>query len=344
MIGNARFYARTGPYSVAEIAHAARATAASEPARMLTGIAPLSRARPHDVTFLDNPRYAAQLGATQAGAVIVHPRSAMHVPSTAVAITTRNVYEGWALVAGLFHPAPAVIPGVHPTALVATGATIHPSAEIGAFASIGARATIGAGTSIGAYTSIGEGVVVGQACRIGAHVTVSHAELGNRVCLFPGVRIGQDGFSFARTEAGYLTIPQLGRVAIADDVEIGANTTVDRGSTQDTTIGAGCRIDNLVQIGHNVTLGRGCVIVAQVGISGSTRLGDYVQVGGQAAMAGHLTVGDRAQIGAQAGVIGDVEPGAILLGSPAQPHKAFFRQVATLKKLAARKAEMDPAA
>ena len=341
MIGDARFYARTGPYTVAQVADAAHATASGEPGRMLSGIAALARAEPHEVSFLDNPRYASHLGTTRAGAVIVHPRSAGHVPGTAVAITTRNVYEGWALVAGLFHPAPPAKGGIHPTALVAEDAEIDASAAIGAFACIGSRVRVGAGSRVGAYTSLDDGVTVGSGCRVGAHVTISHAEIGDRVCLFPGVRIGQDGFSFARTEGGYLSVPQLGRVLIGNDVEIGANATVDRGSTQDTTIGAGCRIDNLVQIGHNVTLGRGCVIVAQVGISGSTRLGDYVQVGGQAAMAGHLVIGERAQIGAQAGVIGDVEPGAILLGSPAQPHKAFFRQVATLKKLAARKGPAD---
>ena len=144
-------------------------------------------------------------------------------------------------------------------------------------------------------------------------------------------------FSFASTKAGFLSIPQLGRVVVEDDVEIGANTTIDRGSTRDTVIGAGSRLDNLVQIGHNVRLGRCCVIVAQVGIAGSTVLEDFVQVGGQAAMAGHLQIGQRAQIGAQAGVISDVAPGAILLGSPAQPRIEFFRQVALLKRMLRKK-------
>ena len=162
---------------------------------------------------------------------------------------------------------------------------------------------------------------------------ISHALIGDRVCLSPGVRIGQDGFSFAHTATGFLSMPQLGRVIVEHDVEIGANSTVDRGSVQDTVIGAGSRIDNLVQIGHNVVLGRCCVIVAQVGISGSTRLEDFVQVGGQAAFAGHLRIGRGAKIGAQAGVIGDVVAGTTLLGSPAQPRTEFFRQVATLRKL-----------
>jgi UDP-3-O-[3-hydroxymyristoyl] glucosamine N-acyltransferase len=157
--------------------------------------------------------------------------------------------------------------------------------------------------------------------------------LGARVYVYPGARIGQEGFGFATTSAGFLTVPQLGRVILGDDVEVGANTTIDRGSAGDTVIGAGTRLDNLVQIGHNVVIGRCCVIVAQVGISGSTVLEDFVRVGGQAAMAGHLHIGKGAQIGAQAGVMTDIDAGAQMLGSPAQPSRDFFRQVAMLKKL-----------
>jgi UDP-3-O-[3-hydroxymyristoyl] glucosamine N-acyltransferase len=181
---------------------------------------------------------------------------------------------------------------------------------------------------------IGSGVVIGPDCRIGTHASLSHALLGARVYVYAGARIGQEGFGFASTKAGFLTVPQLGRVILEDDVEVGANTTIDRGSMRDTVIGAGSRLDNLVQIGHNVLLGRCCVIAAQVGISGSTVLEDFVRVGGQAAMAGHLRIGRGAQIGAQAGVISDAPAGAILLGSPAQPRHEFFRQVATLKQMA----------
>jgi UDP-3-O-[3-hydroxymyristoyl] glucosamine N-acyltransferase len=190
-----------------------------------------------------------------------------------------------------------------------------------------------AGCGVGPFVSIGKGVVVGPDCRIGAHAILSHALLGARVFIYPGARIGQEGFSFATTKTGFLSIPQLGRVIVEDDVEVGANTTIDRGSTRDTIIGAGSRLDNLVQIGHNVRLGRCCVIVAQVGIAGSTILEAFVQVGGQAAMAGHLHIGQGAQIGAQAGVISDAPAGAVLLGSPAQPRTEFFRQVATLKRM-----------
>lgn len=335
-VGDARFYARSGPYSLAEVAAAAGGTAAGPHDRVLTGIAPLQVAGPGEVSFLDNRRYASALDKTDAGAVIVHPDMVGRVPPSAAAIVAPETYEAWARAAALFHPSAPPRPGTHPTAFVAPGAVVDPTASIDAFACVEERAQIGPGCRIGPYASIGEGVVVGGDCRIGAHVSVSHALLGARVCLHPGVRIGQEGFSFARTKTGFLTIPQLGRVIIEDDVEIGANSTIDRGSVQDTVIGAGSRLDNLVQIGHNVRLGRCCVIVAQVGISGSTVLEDFVQVGGQAAMAGHLHVGRGAQIGAQAGVMSDVPEGAVLLGSPAQSRHEFFRQVATLKRLARR--------
>ena len=274
-VGDARFYARCGPYSLAEVAAAAGGTAPRLD-WVLAGIAPLQAAGSDEVSFLDNKRYATALEQTRAGAVIVHPDMADRVPSFAVPIVTVATYEGWARVAALFHPAPPPCPGVHPTAFVAPGAVVDPAAEIGPFAHVEDRAQIGPGCRIGPYASLAAGVVVGRDCRIGAHASLSHAILGARVCLHPGVRVGQEGFGFARTTTGFLTVPQLGRVLIEDDVEVGANSTIDRGSVQDTVIGAGSRLDNLVQIGHNVRLGRCCVIVAQVGISGSTVLEDFV--------------------------------------------------------------------
>ena len=180
---------------------------------------------------------------------------------------------------------------------------------------------------------IGEGVVLGPDCRIGAHASLSHALLGLRVYVYPGARIGQEGFGFAISPDGFLTVPQLGRVVLEDDVEVGANCAIDRGSLHDTVIGAGSRLDNLVQIGHNVRLGRGCVIVAQAGISGSTILDDHVVLAAQAGLTGHLRIGRGARIGAQAGVISDVPAGLEVVGSPAQPRRAFFREVAVLRRL-----------
>lgn len=334
-IGDPRFYARSGPYPLATVATAAGGSA-PETDLLLTGVAPLQAARPDEASFLDNRRYAAALEATTAGAVIVHPDMIARVPSGVVPIVTRNPYEGWARVAGLFHPKAPYAPGIHPTASVDERARVDPSAEIGRFALVEAGAEVGARCRIGPYAAIGEGVVIGPDCRVGTHASLSHAIVGARVYVYPGARIGQEGFSFAHTEDGFLSVPQLGRVVLGDDVEVGANTTIDRGSTGDTVIGAGSRLDNLVQIGHNVCLGRCCVIVAQVGIAGSTVLGDFVQVGGQAAIAGHICIGQGARIGAQAGVMSDVPAGAALVGSPAQPRQQFFRQVAVLKRMARR--------
>ena len=335
--GNARFFHRSGPHSLAAVAEAARGTVTSEIGIMLDGVAPLQNAGPAQVSFLDNRRYASALDETLAGAVIVHPEMAARVPARTVAIVTAEPYAGWARVAALFHPMPPLAPGIHPSAVVDEGATVDPSAEVGPLCVIEAGAEIGPGCRIGAGAVIGSGVVLGRDCRIGPHASLSHAILGARVYVYPGARIGQEGFGFATTGTGFLTVPQLGRVLLGDDVEVGANTTIDRGSAGDTVIGAGSRLDNLVQIGHNVVIGRCCVIVAQVGISGSTVLEDFVRVGGQAAMAGHLRVGKGAQVGAQAGVMADIEAGGQMLGSPAQPSRDFFRQVATLKKLASRR-------
>jgi UDP-3-O-[3-hydroxymyristoyl] glucosamine N-acyltransferase len=301
---------------------------------MLAGVAPLQTAGADQVSFLDNRKYAAALAATQAGAVIVHPEMAARVPDGAAAIVTPEPYVAWARVAALFHPVPPVRAGIHPSAVVDAGAAIDPSAEIGPLAVIGAGAEIGPRCRIGALAVIGAGVVLGPDCRIGSHASLSHALLGARVYVYPGARIGQEGFGFAFTAEGFHSVPQLCRVIVEDDVEVGANSTIDRGSLQDTVIGAGSRLDNLVQIGHNVRLGRGCVIVAQAGISGSTILEDHVMIGPQAGLTGHLRIGRMAKIGSQAGVISDVDAGAEVIGSPSQPRRAFFREVAVLRRMA----------
>ena len=336
--GDVRFFARSGSHALATVALAAEGSAPPA-ALVLTGVAPLQTAGPTEVSFLDNRRYASALERTSAGAVIVHPERAARVPATTIAIVTMRPYEGWARVAALFHPAAGASAGIHATAVVDRDARVDPLAEIGPFCVIEAGADIGAGCRLGPHVTVGKGVSIGRDSRIGAHASLSHAIIGARVYVYPGARIGQEGFGFASTKSGFLTIPQLGRVILEDDVEVGANTTIDRGSTGDTVIGAGSRLDNQVQIGHNVRLGRCCVIVAQVGIAGSTVLDDFVQVGGQAAIAGHLHVERGAQIGAQAGVMSDVRPGEILLGTPAQPKRNFFKQVALLKRLAQKRGD-----
>ena len=330
--GDAQFFRRTGPHSLADVAAAAQGVAEDRPLE-LYGVAPLQVAGPGQVSFLDNRRYLDALAATRAGAVIVHPDLAPRVPPCSVAIVTPDPYSAWAKVAALFHPPPPLHPGVHASAVVADDAVVDPSAEIGPLVVIGAGAAIGPRCRVGAGAVIGPGVRIGPDCRVGALVSISHALLGARVNLLPGVRIGQEGFGFAQTATGFLTVPQLGRVLLEDDVEVGANSTIDRGSAHDTVIGAGTRIDNLVQIGHNVRTGRCCVLVAQSGVSGSTVLEDFVVIAAQAGLAGHLTIGRKARVGAQAGVMASVDAGADVVGSPAEPVRDFFRGVATLRKL-----------
>lgn len=340
--GDARFFVRTGPHTLQAVAEAAGGEAKGE-CGPLSGVAPLGAAARHEVSFLDNRRYADVLAATGAGAVIVHPDLVARVPAGTAAVVTAEPYAAWARVAALFHPAPLAKPGVHRTAVVESGATVDPTAEIGANAVIGEGAIIGARTRVGPGAVIGPRVEIGSDCSIGALASISHAMLGRRVNILPGARIGQEGFGFATTPQGFVTVPQLGLVILEDDVEIGANTTIDRGSTQNTVIGAGTRIDNLVMIGHNVRIGRCCVIVSMAGISGSSVLEDFVVVAAQAGLAGHLRIGTKARIGAQAGVMADVPPGADVVGSPAEPLRDFFRGVATLRKLA-RRPKVSPAA
>jgi UDP-3-O-[3-hydroxymyristoyl] glucosamine N-acyltransferase len=330
--GDPRFFRRTGPHTLAAVVDAAEAEA--PPRRlMLHSLAPLSVATQQDVSFCTNHRkHLPELRATQAAAVIVHPDMADRVPDTAVAVVADDTLLAWSKVAALFHPLPPLTPGIHASAVIAATARIDPSVEVGPLAVIGEHVVIGPRGRVGPLAVIGDGVVIGSDARIGAHVSLSHALIGDRVYLYPGARVGQEGFGFAITADGLHSVPQLGRVVIEDDVEVGANTTIDRGALDDTVIGAGTRIDNQVQIAHAVRTGRCCVIVAQAGISGSTVLEDHVVLAGQVGLAGHLRIGAGARIGAQAGVIADIPARAEMIGSPAQSVKAFFKEVATIRR------------
>jgi UDP-3-O-[3-hydroxymyristoyl] glucosamine N-acyltransferase len=349
MLGDPRFFTRRGPFTLAEVA--ARAGAAvpegSDAARPIARPATLDAAGPDAVSFLENARYAGVLAASRAGACLVRPADAAKVPPGMAALVCAQPYLAWARVLALFFPdqgagqgadqggdqgaeAGGIDPSasVHPTALLGAGV------RIAAGAIVSARAVIGRLSVVGENAVIGEGVVLGAFCRIGALASLSHAILGDRVAIGPGARIGHAGFGFAPGPAGFEGVAQLGRVLIGDDADIGANTTVDRGSGQDTIVGAGSRIDNLVQIGHNVRLGRRCVIVAQAGVSGSAVIGDGAMLGGQAGITGHLSIGAGARIGAQAGVMADVPPRADYIGSPAQPARQMWRTIAALNRLA----------
>jgi len=306
---------------------------------LIEDVRPLAEAHPQHLSFLDNRKYMPQLRETRAGACLIAPEFADRVPQGTVALALKAPYRGFATALQIFYPdalqpkaamVAAGEPLVHPSAHIGEGALVEPGAVIGR------EAQIGRGTTVAAGALVGYRVVVGEGCYIGPGVSLTHAIVGNRVILHAGVRIGQDGFGFAMGPQGHLKVPQIGRVLLHDDVEIGANSCVDRGALKDTVIGQGTKIDNLVQIGHNVVIGRHCVIVGQTGISGSTELGDFVVMGGQSGAVGHIKVGSGAQIAGGGHAKDDVPAGARMGGTPAVPMAEWARQIAALKRLGRR--------
>ena len=307
--------------------------------RRITGIAPLDRAGPADLTFLDNPKFQQHLHTTAAGICLTAQRFAGHAPSHLTILIAREPYRAFVKVARTLFP-DALRPSSLVDGRIAAGAHVdatarlEPGVAVEPGAVVGPRAEIGSGTRIGANAVIGAEVRVGRDSSVGAGATLIHALVGDRVTIHPGARIGQDGFGYVPGPGGHLKVPQIGRVIIQDDVEIGANTTIDRGASRDTVIGEWTKIDNLVQIGHNCTIGRHCIVVAHAGIAGSVTLGDYVMLGARVGLADHLTIGEGARVGAAAGVMNDIPAGASWVGTPAKPVKEFFREVASLKRLA----------
>jgi UDP-3-O-[3-hydroxymyristoyl] glucosamine N-acyltransferase len=333
-----RFFPPQGPFNLGVIAEAAGARLADGAERPFSGVAPLGAAGPGDVAYVEGRRNLPALRATRAGAVLVAPDAAGEVPEGCVALVCDQPQLGFARAAALFHPRPAPVPGIHPTAVVAPDATLGEGCEVGPGAVIGAKAEIGPGCIIGPHAVVGEGCVLGAGSILRAHASMLHCLAGAAVVLNEGARVGNEGFGFVTTKAGqHVTVPQLGRVILGDGVEIGANSCVDRGAGGDTVLGPGTRLDNLVQVGHNVRTGRGCVIVAQVGIAGSVELGDFVVIAGQAGIAGHLTLGDGVRVGAQAGVPASVPAGTDVVGSPAWPAREFMRAMMWLRRQAAPK-------
>lgn len=334
-----RFYTNAGPFSLGEIAQLAKTKLSddADPGKQIVDVAPLDRAGSDELSFLDNKDYVDVFANSAAGACIVHPEFAARAPRGMALLLTEKPYPAYAHAARAFHPPHRLEPGISPRADIDPEARLGPDCRVESGAVIGSRAEIGARAWIGTNAVIGPGVVMGDDCRVGAGAAIFNSLVGHRVAIYSGARIGQDGFGFAPDPAEHLKVPQLGRVIIGDDVEIGANSTVDRGSGPDTIIGERCMIDNLVQIAHNVQLGPGCVIVAQVGISGSTKIEDYVFIGGQAGLTGHLKIGAGARIAAQSGVMRDIAPGTIMGGSPAVPIRDWHRQNIRLARLAEKK-------
>ena len=332
------FFERAGPFSLADIAKATGAELGpgADPVTSINDVRPLADATARDLSFLDNRKYLSQLVETRAAACLVLPAFAERVPGGTAALLTPEPYRSFGLALNLFYPdasrpkaaGAGVTVSIDATAQLEAGVIVEPGAVIGQ------QAHIGEGTRVAAGAVVGYRVAIGRDCYIGPQSTVTHALVGDRVTLHAGVRIGQDGFGYAMGRQGHLKVPQIGRVVIQDDVEIGANSTIDRGALKDTVIGEGSKIDNLVQIGHNVIMGRHCVIVAQSGISGSTELGDFVVMGGQSGTAGHIKLGNGVQIAGTAHPIKDVPAGGRIGGTPGRPLKQWAREVAVLTRMA----------
>jgi UDP-3-O-[3-hydroxymyristoyl] glucosamine N-acyltransferase len=340
-MADGRFFVPRGPFALGELAAIAQARlCGGDPDQPIRDVASLADAASDQVTFLDRPRYLAQAHATRAAACLVRPAHADRLPDAVARLITDEPYRGYARIAASFHPAAAAPCADHPPRpAIAAGAQIDPSARIGEGCRIAGGVVIEADAEIGPRCRIEANAVIGAGVRldadgiVGPGATLSHCLIGARVVIHAGARIGQDGFGFALGAAGPLKVPQVGRVLIDDDVEIGANTTVDRGSSGDTVIGRGCKIDNLVMIAHNVRLGPHCIVVAQSGISGSTQIGAGSMLAAQVGITGHLTLGPSVRLAARSAVIRDLPGDDTYGGVPAVPIRQWRRQMAAISRL-----------
>jgi UDP-3-O-[3-hydroxymyristoyl] glucosamine N-acyltransferase len=325
-------------YTLAELAARVGGRVEGDGGARIESVAPLEAAGPADLSFFSNPRYRAAFEATRAGAVAVGPGEAA-APGRNL-LRAADPYLAFAKVSALFHPPPAAVPGVAPAAFVHASARVHPSAEVMPFAYVGAGAAVGARTILFPGVYLGPGAAVGSDCVLHANAVVREAcRLGDRVILQPGCVVGSDGFGYAFDAEGegagprHYKVPQAGRALVEDDVELGANACVDRGTLGDTVVGRGAKVDNLVQIAHNVGVGPLSILVAQVGVAGSTKLGAGVVAGGQVGIIGHLHIGDGVKFGAQSGVTSDVPAGEAWSGTPARPHAVWLLEEVALRRV-----------
>ncbi len=309
-------------HSVQELVETIGGVVHGDTAVIISGVAGIESAGPGDLSFIANKKYASYLESTNASAVIIPDDNAVPVPDNAGYVVIRHPqpYYAFMLALRVFHPEePPLAPGIDPSASVAETATLGDGVRVGANAVIADGVQIGAGSFILAGSYVGKDVIIGEQTTLGPNVTVMHqCELGNRVRIHPGTVVGADGFGYAELKGIHHKIPQVGRVVIEDDVELGACVCIDRATMGETRIKRGTKIDNLVQLAHNVVVGEHSIIVSQVGVSGSTKLGDHVTLAGQAGIVGHLEIGDNCTVAAQSGVSRNLPAGSIVLGSPAR--------------------------
>lgn len=324
------------------VAHLVSGELRGDPTVRIVRVAALDRAAPDELSFFANPRYQGEFAHSRAGVVLISPELADEVAGPACRVVVARPQEAMLLVLPALYPPPPREVGIHPSAVIGRSVRLGKDVAIGAHSVIGDGAVLGDRVVIGPLCDVGRGVSIGADSHLVSAVTVyPGTSLGARVRLHAGVRVGSDGFGYVPSATGIQKVPHVGRCILEDDVEVGANSTIDRGSIADTVIGAGSKLDNLVMIAHNVRLGRMCLIAAQSGIAGSTRLGDGCMIGGQVGVTGHLELGNNVKLAAGSGVMDDVPDGEMWSGAPARPHRDWLKATSAFYKLADRLREIE---